>query len=179
MGQTQFQRRDGLDHVKSLPRAGRAGNDCHPPVSQAKRFQDLKANLDLFHRVGRQADANGIANPEPQQRSQTDGGLHRPRNQPAGLGDPQMNGRVRNPRQLLICRRCHEHIRRLHRDLEFVKIVVLQQLDVIHSGFHHRIRARLAILVQQMFFQRSRIHPDPDRAAVILGRPHHLGHPRG
>jgi hypothetical protein len=60
-----------------------------------------------------------------------------------------------------------------------VKIVVLQQLDMVEAGFHHRIGARLAVLVQQVFFQAAGVHPDADRTAVVLGRPHHLGHALG
>ncbi len=62
-------------------------------------------------------------------------------------------------------------------NLELVEIVVLQQPDVIEPALHHRVRTGLAVLVQEVLFQRSRIHPDPDRTAVVLGRLHHLAHP--
>jgi hypothetical protein len=60
-----------------------------------------------------------------------------------------------------------------------MKVVVLQKLDVIEAGFHHRIGAWLAIFVQEMLFQRPRIHPDADGTAMILGRLDNLGHPLG
>src|SRR6058998_1267761 len=34
--------------------AGRTGDDVHPPVTQIEGLQNLEADLDLFHRIGRQ-----------------------------------------------------------------------------------------------------------------------------
>ena len=90
-----------------------------------------------------------------------------------------MDRRVGHIGQLLIGRRRQEHVRGLHADLEFVEIVVLQQLDVIEPAVHHRIRAGFAVFFQQVLFQTAGIDADADRTAVILGRTHHLGHARG
>ena len=79
--------------------------------------------------------------------------------------------------QLLIGRSSHEHIGRLAADLEGVEIIVLQQLDMVEAGFHHRIRAGFAVFIQQMLFQRPGIHPDADRTAMVAGGLDHLAHP--
>ena len=65
--QPLFQRLDGADHIKPLPGTGRAGNDVDAAVAQAEGFEDLKANLDLFHRVRTQRYPDRIADPGPQQ----------------------------------------------------------------------------------------------------------------
>ena len=81
--------------------------------------------------------------------------------------------------QLLIGCRRQKHVRSFHADLELVEIVVLQDADMIQPAFHHRFRARLAVLFQQVLFQRPGIDPDADRTTVILGCLDHLTHARG
>ncbi len=44
------------------------------------------------------------------------------------------------------------------------------------GAFHHGFRTRLAELLEQIAFQRTCIHPNPHRAAMILGRLHDLFH---
>ena len=87
-----------------------------------------------------------------------------------------MNGCIGGLCQLLIGRSGHEDIGRLHADLEFVEIVVLQDTDMVETGLHHRVGARFAVFLKQVLFQRPGIHADPDGTAVILGRLHHFGH---
>ena len=60
-----------------------------------------------------------------------------------------------------------------------MEIIVLQQPDVIQTGLHHRVGARFAVFVQQMLFQRPRVHPDADRTAVVFRGLHNVAHPFG
>ena len=62
-----------------------------------------------------------------------------------------------------------ENVRCLHRDFKFVEIMVLQQLDMVKRAFNQRLRARLAIFFEQVFFQAACVHADPDRAAIGFG----------
>ncbi len=81
--------------------------------------------------------------------------------------------------KLLIGGHREELVGRLHRDLVFVKIMILQDLDMIERTFDQRFRAGLAIFFQQILFETAGIDADPDRAAVRLGRPHHFSHAFG
>ena len=171
-----FQNLDGLDHVKALARAGGAGNDLHATGAKAQRLQNLEPDFHLFHRVSRKRHTDRIANAEPQKAAQTNGRFHSSGNQPPRLGDAQMDRGIGDGGELLVGSGRHEDVRGFHADLKLVKVVVLQKLDVIEPGFHHRIRARLAIFVQEVLFQRPGIYPDADGAAVIFRGLHHLGH---
>ena len=81
--------------------------------------------------------------------------------------------------ELLIGGDGKEQVAGLYRDLEFVKVVILQQLDMVERTFDQGIGARLAIFFEQILFERTAIHADADRAAIGLGRIDHLLHPRG
>ena len=50
-----------------------------------------------------------------------------------------------------------------------MKIIVLEDLDMIETRFHHGIRCRLAVFIQQVFFQRPCIHTYTDRTVMITG----------
>ena len=174
-----FQRFHGLDHVETLARAAGAADDLHAAGAQAQGFQDLEADLDLFDRIGRKADADRVADAHPQQVAKTDGGFHRAADKAAGLGDAQMDRGVGGIGQLLIGGGGKEDVAGLHADLEFVEIVVLQDLDMVEAGFHHRSRAGLAVFFQQVLFEAAGIDADADRAAVVAGGLDHLAHAGG
>jgi hypothetical protein len=77
--------------------------------------------------------------------------------------------------ELLIGGDGEEQVAGLHRDLVFVEVVVLEQLDVVERAFDQRLRARLAIFFEQVLFQAAGIDADPDRAAIRLGGADHFG----
>ena len=62
-----------------------------------------------------------------------------------------------------------ENVRCLHRDFKFVEVMILQQLDMVQRTFNQRLRARLAIFFEQVFFEAACIHADPDRTAIGFG----------
>ena len=72
-----------------------------------------------------------------------------------------------------------EHVGRLHRDLVFVEIVILQQLDVVECALDQSFGARLAVFFQQVLLEAARVHADADRAAVRLGGAHDFGNAFG
>ena len=80
-----------------------------------------------------------------------------------------MDRRVGGLGQRLISRRRQEHVGGFAGDLELVKVVVLKDLDVIETGFHHRLGTWLAVFLQQVLFERSRIHANADRTSMIAG----------
>ena len=143
-------------------------------MPQAQRFQYLIADLDLFNRIGGEAHAQCIANPHPQQVPKTNRRFDRARRQPAGLGDAKVDRRIRRFGQGLIGGGGHEHIAGLYADLEFVEIIILQDADMLHPAFDHRIGTGFAVFVQQVLFQTTGIHTDPDGTAMIAGGGDHL-----
>ena len=68
-----------------------------------------------------------------------------------------------------------EHVARLHRDLVFVEVVILQQLDMVEGAFDQRLGAGFAVFFQQVLFQAAGIDPDADRAAIGLRRADDFG----
>ena len=81
--------------------------------------------------------------------------------------------------QLLIGGDREEHVAGLDRDFVFVKIVVLQQLDVVERAFDQRLGTGLAVFFEQVLFQAAGIDADADRAAIGLGGAHNLAHAFG
>src|SRR3546814_12826692 len=71
-----------------------------------------------------------------------------------------------------------EDVRRLHRHLIFVEILVLKQLDMFERAFDQRLWTWLAIFFEQVLFEAARVDADADRAAIGLRRAHDLRHAR-
>ena len=68
------------------------------------------------------------------------------------MGMP-FKGRYDRFRKLHIGGDGEEDVRRFHRDLEFVKVAVLQQLDMVERRFDQRLGAGLAIFFEQVLFE--------------------------
>ena len=81
--------------------------------------------------------------------------------------------------QPLIRRDGEEHVGRLAGNLELEEVVVLEDLGVRQRALDHRLRARLAVFLQEVAFERAGVDADPHRAAVVAGRLDHLAHPLG
>ena len=81
--------------------------------------------------------------------------------------------------ELLIGRDGEEDVGRLHADLEFVEVVILQDAGMVESALDHRLGARLAVLLQEILLQRPGVDSDPHGAAVVLRRLHDLADPLG
>ena len=167
----------GADHVKALPRAAGARDDPNAAGPQPKRFEEFVANPHFFLRLGREADPDRVADPGPEQIAHANAGFDRPADQSASLGNPQVQRTIdRIGKPHIGCDR-EEHVAGFHGDLEFVEIVVLQQLDVIKRRLNQRLGAWLAVLFEQVLFKTSSIDPDPDRATVCLGCADHFCDP--
>ena len=94
-----------------------------------------------------------------------------PDDQPARLGDAEMERRVDRLGQLLIGGDGEEDVGRLHADLELVEVVVLQDADVVERALDHRLRAGLAVFLEQVLLEAAGVHADADRAAVVARPP--------
>ena len=79
----------------------------------------------------------------------------------------------------LISRHSQEGVRRLHRNLVFAKIQIVENPGVIERALDHRFGAWLAVFLEQVGLQRTGIDADAHRAAMILGRLHHFAHALG
>ena len=78
--------------------------------------------------------------------------------------------------KLLVCGDGKEDVRGLHRNLEFMKIIILENSRMFERRFHQRLRTGLGIFLQKVAFQRTGVHPDTHRAPVIARRLDHLAH---
>jgi hypothetical protein len=116
--------------------------------------------------------------PGPEQRAHADGGFDRPRPKPARLGDAEVQRRVGRFGQLLVGRDGEEHVGGLHRNLVIVEAEIIEDARMVQRAFHHRVRAWLAIFLQQVPLQAAAIDADPDGTAIGAGRVHDFLHPR-
>jgi len=55
-----------------------------------------------------------------------------------------------------------------------MKIIVLQDFDVIKAAFDHRIGAWFGVFIQQMLFQAASVHANADRTIMITRGFDHL-----
>ncbi len=92
---------------------------------------------------------------------------------------PRCSGQSMRLGQLVIGRHRHERVAGLHRDLELVEVVVLQDAGVVQRALDHRVGARLAVLFQQFALQRAGVDADPHRTAVVAGRLDDVAHAVG
>src|SRR5215207_4934552 len=81
---------DGADDVEALARAARAGDDADAAVADAEALQNLEAGADLLLGLGRERDADGVADAGPEQRADADGAPDGAGAQRPGLGDAEM-----------------------------------------------------------------------------------------
>ena len=108
-----LERLDGADHIEALPCAARTGDDPDAAVTDAERLQYLEADPHFLFRLGRERDADRVADPGPQQHAETDRGFDRAHAQRAGFGNAEMQRVVAGIGQPLIGRDREEHVGRL------------------------------------------------------------------
>src|SRR3546814_18833097 len=80
-------------------------------------------------------------------------------------------------RQALIGGDGEEHVRRLHADLEFEKVIVLENADMVERALDHRLGAWLAVFLEQLAFERTGIDADTHGAAMVARRLYPVPHP--
>ena len=128
-----------------------------------------KPTLDLLDRVGGEADAQGVADAHPEQAAEADRRLDRAGGHAAGLGDPEVDRGVGRLGEALVGGGGEEDVGGLHADLERVEVVVLEDADVVEAALDHRLRAGLAVLLEQVLLEAAGVDADAHRAAVVAG----------
>ena len=61
-----------------------------PLAADVQAFQNIEADFHFLDRIGRQRDADSIANPFGQQHTEAHGGFDAAGTQTTGFGDPQV-----------------------------------------------------------------------------------------
>ena len=153
--------------IEVLARTTGAGNQVHALLAQAQALEDVEADLDLFDRVGRQGNADRVADTVHQQQAETDRRLHGAGAQAAGLRNAQVQRLFDLRGELAVGRHGHEHFGRLEAYLEVLEIVGVQDVDVAHGGFDHGVGIGFAVLAQQFLAERSRVDADTQRHATV------------
>ena len=80
----------------------RAGDDADAAVADAERFQDFVADADFLLGLGRERDADRVADPGPQQDAHADRRLDRAADQAAGLGNAEVERAIDRVGELVI-----------------------------------------------------------------------------
>ena len=179
VGEADLEHLHGLDDLELLPRARGTGDHVDAAMAEIQRLQHLESGLDLLHRIGREGNPNRVADSRPQEHAHADGRFDRAPAQAAGLRDPEVERIITGLGQLLVGRDRQEDVRCLDADLELVEVVVLQHLGVIERAFHHRLGARLPVLLQQLALERPGVDADAHRAFVVPRRLDDLRDPIG
>ena len=78
------------DEVDARPAARGAGDELTPAGAQAERPQNVLTGADLLHRIGRERDADGVADAALQQRADADRRFDEAHALRAGLRDAQV-----------------------------------------------------------------------------------------
>ena len=138
-----------LDDVDLHAAAGRTGDDVHPAVTQFEGLQDFEANLDLFHRIGRQRDADRIPDPIGQEHPDADRGLDGPGQERARFRDAEVHGVVGLQGEQAVRVHHQMHIRGLERHLHVGEPDVLQRVHGVQGRFRQRLGRGIAVLGQK------------------------------
>ena len=69
------------------------------------------------------------------------------------------------------------NIGRLHRDNHIIEPELLADADMPHGAFEQCFGGRVTVFFQDIFFERSGIHTDPNRYALLLRGSQHLADP--
>src|SRR6478672_11090732 len=150
--------------------ARRAGDDLELAGLEVERLEDLVADLDLLDRRSRQRDADRVADALGEQGPERRGGLDGALERRAGLGDPEVQRPVAALGQHLVGLDHDDGVVVLHRDLEVVEVVLLEQRRLPDGGLHERLGGGLAVLLQQPRVERAGVDADADGDAGVLGR---------
>ena len=65
----------------------------------------------------------------------------------------------------------------LHRNLEFMEVIVLKYARVFERRFNKRLRTGFGVFLQKMFLERAGIDTDPHRTAMVACRADHFADP--
>ena len=111
-----------LDHVDLGPATTGAGDQVDVlALAQAQALEQGTPRASLFHRVGGEAVADGVADALGQQRGHAGGGLEQPGGRRPGLGDAEVQRVVHRVGQQAVGLDHERHVRRLDRDLHVVE----------------------------------------------------------
>ena len=161
------------DEVDLRAAARRARDEAYALAAQPGRLQNGDAGAHLLHGVGRERDADRIADALGQQRADTDGRADDAVVGRAGLRDADVQ-RIGKPLgREPVGRDRQRHGRALHRQGDVVKIIPVQQVNVPLRTLDERLRRRVAVLFEQTLFQAAAVDADADGDAAL---PAGLGH---
>src|SRR3546814_14479393 len=107
-------------------------------MADADTFQYLAPDADLIDRIGRERNAQRVADARPQQHPDPDRRFHRPADQPTRLGDPQVQRIIAGVGPPLIGGDRKKHVRCLPPALESTEIAFLKTLDLIDTPAYQR-----------------------------------------
>ena len=133
------------DHIETLARARRTGDDIHAARTQLQGLQNGESHPHLFDGVGGQGDAQSIADTLQQQGSQADRRLDAARHLPSRLCDSQVQGMIASVRQKSIGGDRQTHIRGFHADFEGIEIAIFQQTALRQGTLDHRLRTGFSV----------------------------------
>ena len=158
-----------LHEIDVGPAARRARHEREAPAPQTERFQNVDPDAHLFGRIGRERDADGVADPLRQQRAQPDRGLDRSDSWRARFGHAQVERVVDLVGQHPVRLDHHQRIGGLQRDLHLRVVQVLEDPDVAERRLDHALRGGPVVLGQEVLLQGAPVDADADRDALVLG----------
>ena len=156
-----------LPHVHLRTTTRRARNNIQLARAKVQRLQDLSAHLHLLNRRSRQRHANSIANTLRQQSTKRHRALNSALERRTSLSHTQVQGPVTALSQLTVRLHHHHRVIMLHRNLEITETVLLKERSLPHSRLNQSLRSSLTVLLQQTLIQRTGVHTNTQRNAVV------------
>src|SRR5436309_7679101 len=150
-------------HVDLGPAAGRAGHDLQPAFLETEGLEDGVADLDLLDRRGGQGYPDGVADPLSEQGTEGDRGLDGALEGRPGLGHAEVQRVVALGGEQPVRLDHDDRVVVLHRNLDVLEAVLLEQRALPQRRLDQRLRRGLAVLLQQPRVQLAGVDADPDR----------------
>ena len=163
-----------MTSISARPQLG-TGDEVEPlALPEAQGLEQLPPGPRLFHRVGGERVADGVADALGQQRGDPGRPLQQPGRRRAGLGHPEVERVVEGLRRQPVGLDHQRHRGGLDRDLHVVE-AHLGEVGELHAGrLHQRLGSGPTEPLVQIGVERSGVHADADGHAPVLRLRGHL-----
>ena len=144
-------------------------------LAKTERLEDLICRLRLLDRVGRERDADRVADPLRKEGPDAHRALDRPREHGPRLRDAEVERVLNLFRQHPVGADHGRHVARLDGDLEVVEVEALEQAHLLERRLDERLRLILLRELLEVLRQRAGVRADSHRDPLRLGRADDLG----
>ena len=163
-----------LDQVDVGASARGTRHEREAALPEPERFQDIDPDPHFLGRIGRERDADRVADALGQERAEPDRRLDRADAGRARFRDAEVERVLDLVGEHPVRLDHHARVGRLQRNLHLRIVAVLEDVDMAERGLDHALRRRAVVLREQVLLEGARVDPDPDRDPLVLREVHNL-----